>query len=75
VSVEEVESAFRQIFCSLLNQEKNQRGEYAVSIDGKVQKGRLAFEEKNGYPIHAVSVVDHQTGITPILEGRRREMC
>jgi hypothetical protein len=34
-----------------------------VSIDGKVQKGRLKFEEKNGYPIHAVSLVDHQTGI------------
>jgi len=63
VSVEEVESAFRQIFLSLLNQEKKQRGDCAVSIDGKVQKGRLAFEEKNGYPIHAVSVVDHQTGI------------
>lgn len=63
VSVEEVESAFRQIFLSLLNYEKKQRGESAVSIDGKVQKGRLAFEEKNGYPIHAVSLVDHQTGI------------
>jgi predicted transposase YbfD/YdcC len=63
VSVEEVETVFRQIFLSLLNHEKKQRGEYAVSIDGKVQKGRLAFEEKNGYPIHAVSLVDHQTGI------------
>jgi predicted transposase YbfD/YdcC len=63
LSVEEVESAFRQIFLSLLNHEKKQRGDYAVSIDGKVQKGRLAFEEKNGYPIHAVSLLDHQTGI------------
>src|SRR5437660_8527559 len=63
VSVEEVESAFRQIFLSLLNNEKMQRGECAVSIDGKVQKGRLKFEEKNGYPIHAVSLVEHQTGI------------
>ncbi len=25
--------------------------------------GRLKFEEKNGYPVHAVSLVDHQTGI------------
>jgi hypothetical protein len=63
LSVEEVEAAFRQIFLSLLNDEKKQRGECAVSIDGKVQKGRLKFEEKNGYPIHAVSLVDHQTGI------------
>jgi len=23
----------------------------------------LKFEEKNGYPIHAVSLVEHQTGI------------
>jgi predicted transposase YbfD/YdcC len=34
-----------------------------VSIDGKAQRGRLKFEEENGYPIHAVSIVDHQTGI------------
>ena len=34
-----------------------------MSIDGKVQKGRLKFEEEHGYPIHAVSMVDHQTGI------------
>ena len=34
-----------------------------MSIDGKVQKGRLKFEEENGYPIHAVSMVEHQTGI------------
>ena len=34
-----------------------------MSIDGKVQKGRLKFEEEHGYPIHAVSLVDHQTGI------------
>lgn len=63
LSVEEVEAAFRQIFLSLLNSEKEQRGGCAVSIDGKVQKGRLKFEEKSGYPIHAVSLVDHQTGI------------
>jgi predicted transposase YbfD/YdcC len=58
-----VETAFRQLFLSLLNHEKEPRGACAVSIDGKVQKGRLKFEEKNGYPIHAVSVVDQQTGI------------
>ena len=63
LNVEEVEAAFRQIFLSLLNYEEAQRGTYAVSIDGKVQKGRLKFEEKNGYPIHAVSLVDHQTAI------------
>ena len=28
-----------------------------------MHKGRLKFEEENGYPIHAVSMVDHQTGI------------
>ncbi len=34
-----------------------------TSIDGKVQRGRLKFEEEHGYPIHAVSLVVHQTGI------------
>ena len=63
VSVEEVETAFRHLLLSLLNNEKEQRGGCAVAIDGKVQKGRLKFEEKHGYPIHAVSLVDHQTGI------------
>ena len=34
-----------------------------MAIDGKAQRGRLKFEEENGYPVHAVSLVDHQTGI------------
>jgi predicted transposase YbfD/YdcC len=66
--VDEVESAFRDIFRALANNEKGQRGECAVSIDGKVHKGRLKFEEKNGYPIHAVSLVEHETG-TVLLQG------
>jgi predicted transposase YbfD/YdcC len=63
LSAEEIETAFRRIFLHILNQDKEERGACAVSIDGKVQKGRLKFEEKHGYPIHAVSLVDHQTGI------------
>jgi predicted transposase YbfD/YdcC len=63
VNAEEIETAFRQIVLSFLTNEKEKRGACAVSIDGKVQRGRLKFEEKNGYPIHAVSLVDHQTGI------------
>jgi predicted transposase YbfD/YdcC len=34
-----------------------------VAVDGKAQGGRLKFEEEHGYPVHAVSLVDHQTGI------------
>ena len=68
VSVEEVESAFRDIFLALSNKEKGQRGECGVSIDGKVQKGRLKFEEKHGYPIHAVSLVEHETGMV-LMQG------
>jgi predicted transposase YbfD/YdcC len=63
VSAEEIEAAFRGIFLHLLNKDQKQRGECAVSIDGKAQRGRLKFEEENGYPVHAVSLVDHQTGI------------
>jgi hypothetical protein len=68
VSAEEVEIAFRDIFLSCLNKDQGQRGECAVAIDGKAQRGRLKFEEKNGYPIHAVSLVDHQTGIV-LMQG------
>ena len=63
LNVEEIEAAFRQMFLKILNKDQEKRGACAVSIDGKVQKGRLKFEEENGYPIHAVSLVDHQTGI------------
>ncbi len=60
---EEIEAAFRQMFLKILNTDQEQRGACAVSIDGKVQKRRLKFEEEHSYPIHAVSMVDHQTGI------------
>jgi len=61
--VEEVETAFRRIFLHILNHDKEERGGCAISIDGKAQRGRLKFEEEHGYPIHAVSLVAHQTGI------------
>lgn len=63
VNAEEVETAFRHIFLHLVNSKTEKRGDCAVSIDGKAQRGRLKFEEKNGYPVHAVSLVDHQTGV------------
>src|SRR6266567_6517065 len=63
LNVEEIEAAFRGMVLKSVNTDQEQRGACAVSIDGKVQKGRLKFEEKHGYPIHAVSLVDHQTGI------------
>ena len=34
-----------------------------MSIDGKAQRGRLKFEEQHSYAVHAVSLVDHRTGI------------
>jgi DDE_Tnp_1-associated len=63
LNVEEIEAAFRQMFLKIVSNGQEKRGECTVSIDGKVQRGRLKFEEENGYPIHAVSMVDHQTGI------------
>jgi predicted transposase YbfD/YdcC len=63
VNAEEVETALRHIFLPIVNSKQEKRGDRAVSIDGKAQRGRLKFEEKNGYPVHAVSLVDHQTGI------------
>src|SRR3989449_7301426 len=63
LSVEEIEAAFRGMFLHILNNDQEQRGGCAVSIDGKAQRGRLKFEEEHSYPVHAVSIVDHQTGI------------
>src|SRR6059036_2846317 len=63
LSAEEIETAFRRIFLHIVNSDKEQRGGCAVAIDGKAQRGRLKFEEEHGYPVHAVSMVDHQTGI------------
>lgn len=34
-----------------------------MSIDGKAQRGRLTCEEEKSSAVHAVSLVDHQTGI------------
>ncbi len=63
VSAEELETAFRGIFLHSVNTDQEQRGGCAVAIDGKAHRGRLKFEEENGYAVHAVSLVDHQTGI------------
>jgi predicted transposase YbfD/YdcC len=63
LSIEELEEAFRGIFLQMFEKEKEKRGGCAVAIDGKAQKGRLKFEEEGSYPVHAVSIVEHQTGI------------
>jgi hypothetical protein len=63
LSIEEVEAAFRGIFLQLFEQNKEERGACALAIDGKAQKGRLKFEEENSYPVHAVSIAEHETGI------------
>ncbi len=61
--VEELEEAFRGIFVHLFEQTQQERGACAVAIDGKAQRGRLKFEEEKSYPVHAVSIVEHETGI------------
>ena len=63
VSAEELEAAFRSMFLPIVNTDQEQRGGCAIAIDGKAHRGRLKFEEEKSYPVHAVSLVDHQTGI------------
>src|SRR6266568_2095340 len=63
LSGEELEAAFRGIFLQMVEQDKQERGACAVAIDGKAQRGRLKFEEEDSYPVHAVSIVEHETGI------------
>jgi DDE_Tnp_1-associated len=61
---DEVEAAFRSLFLHIFEKDQEERGAYALSIDGKAQRGRLKFEKEEGaYPVHAVSIVDHQTGV------------
>ena len=38
------------------------RGTAGVAIDGKAQRGRLAFD-RSGTPVHALSAVTHDTGV------------
>jgi predicted transposase YbfD/YdcC len=63
LSAEEIEAAFRGLFLQVFEQDQEKRGACAVAIDGKAQKGRLKFEEEESYPVHAVSIVAHETGI------------
>src|SRR5881296_1228541 len=64
LNTDEVEAAFRSLFLHLFEKGKEERGGQALSIDGKAQRGRLKFEKEEGaYPVHAVSIVDHQTGV------------
>src|SRR2546421_2303277 len=63
LNIEEVEAAFRELFVHLFEQNKQERGACAVAIDGKAQRGRLKCEGEERYPVHAVSLVEHETGI------------
>ena len=45
---DEVEAAFRSIFLQIFEKDQEERGAYALSIDGKAQRGRLKFEEDGG---------------------------
>src|SRR5437588_2471978 len=63
LNIEEVEAAFRELFVHLFEHNQQERGACAVAIDGKEQRGRLKFEEEASYPVHAVSLVEHETGI------------
>jgi len=63
VSAEEIEAAFRSMFLQMFEQDQEKRGACALAIDGKAQRGRLKFEEEASYPVHAVSIVEHETGI------------
>lgn len=66
--VEELEEAFRGLFVHLLEQSQPERRGCAVAIDGKAQRGRLKFEEEKSNPVHAVSLVEHETGIV-LMQG------
>lgn len=68
MNVEELEEAFRGLFVQLFESTQLERGACGVAIDGKAHKGRLKFEEEKSYPVHAVSLVEHETGIV-LMQG------
>src|SRR2546421_628396 len=65
----QTEEACRGPFAPRVEQPQPERGAYAVARDGKVQKGRLKFEEEDSSPLHAVSLVEDETGIV-LTQGR-----
>lgn len=68
MNVDELEEAFRGLFVQLFESTQPERGACGVAIDGKAHKGRLKFEEEKSYPVHAVSLVEHETGIV-LMQG------
>jgi predicted transposase YbfD/YdcC len=63
MSAEELETAFRALLVPQVERQQPTRGGCAIAIDGKAQKGRLPFEKEQGYPVHAVSLLAHQSGM------------
>src|SRR5436309_13922388 len=63
MNVEELEEAFRGLFVQLFEHIPPERGACAVASDGKAQRGRWKFEAEKSYRVHAVSLVEHETGI------------
>jgi predicted transposase YbfD/YdcC len=49
-----------------------ERGGPGVAIDGKAQRGRLAFATTSGGSVHALTAYSHESGVVPAQEEIRR---
>ncbi|MCL4466717.1 MAG: ISAs1 family transposase [Chloroflexi bacterium] len=62
-------TALTNYFCASTATEERARGSQGVAIDGKAQRGRLAFDssrrlaEARGCPVHALSAFLHEQGV------------
>jgi predicted transposase YbfD/YdcC len=59
---DELSAALTKHFGTLLPTDRLPRGSQGVAIDGKSQRGRLAFDA-SGCPVHALSAFLHEQGI------------
>ena len=55
-------TALRQYFAPPALPTPRERGAHGVALDGKAQRGRLAFDH-GGSPVPALSAVDHDQGV------------
>jgi predicted transposase YbfD/YdcC len=55
-------TALSRYFCGSTSGQERARGSQGVAIDGKAQRGRLAFDA-TGCPVHALSALLHDQGV------------
>lgn len=59
---DQLSTALSSYFCACSSTDERPRGSEGVAIDGKAQRGRLAFDA-SGCPVHVLSAFLHEQGV------------